>query len=824
MRTLKKIILTLSLAVAVFSLGGKDLDAVFAAQRSGEVLIPAGEHVLKQTVEIAQDLRVVFAHGAVVRSSVSPVFRIRTGKVILEGQGGGGTIHCSAEFGGMMSAQRGAVIDVNHSLENSGRPPAVLHMRNMTIRAPYGIDGAWRNNAPKKIGDIEVEKCRFFCQFRGIGIYDAQIASLRITDSLFDGGQDGVYINARIPGGAYVCGNTVRNFGKNGIVLGKGGQIAEGITSHMPQAVVHDNRLVRGGFSSTVKDAYIRGIVVIGHNVSVQGNIVRDVNRGVPVPGLQCGHHIVENGKVYKERMREENGSRIRLAGSAIYLKANRAAVHGNICSNSGWRSVIEIKTGGREHFVSVLNNIVDGRSLAVDDSFAFECNSGRSLWAGNIVHDVPHQAFIVRCGYENTFMNNVIINAKVGFALSGNASGEGELISQNRFIDVKYPVAGNGAKPFHAAGADIYGMPHSSVSPDAELPPASEENAGRMILRGKSLFCCVKNDGGFAWMELAGRIVPEKKWIPVGPELAVNPDQSGKGDIPAELNDPLHPGWVVGMMSAREEKLRPADGHVAFDAKDFRTGGRSLVIKFKNTTGQFLLRQFTDLVPGKRYRASVVVKADEPRNLVFSVGTEGSAWKRVRAEDTPGWQTLAVDFVVRGNGKRCVLGVAGGKTPAGKAYWLDSVSLRELQEEALYLLGQKRTAGEELVRPAGWKTVPGGDALRREDKDGVISLTSCKKTVNAVMSQKVKLSSGKSFRFSFDCRADDKVPVTAFVRVGAKRLSMDLQAGGTWRNCRFEFSVPDGKTADAVNIWAGKIAQGRSVSFRNLSCRELEK
>ena len=62
-----------------------------------------------------------------------------------------------------------------------------------------------------------------------------------------------------------------------------------------------------------------------------------------------------------------------------------------------------------------MVNNVVDGKSLAIDESYAFECNSGRSLWANNIVYDVPQQAFVVRSGFENTFMNNLIVNARVG-------------------------------------------------------------------------------------------------------------------------------------------------------------------------------------------------------------------------------------------------------------------------------------------------------------------------------------------------------------------------------------------------------------------------
>ena len=96
-------------------------------------------------------------------------------------------------------------------------------------------------------------------------------------------------------------------------------------------------------------------------------------------------------------------------------------------------------------------------------------------------MYNVPHQAFIVRCGYENTFMNNLIVNAKVGFALSGNPRGEKELINGNRFINVQCPVSLNSSHPTPAAGTDIHKMPHSYITPDTELPPPSQENAGRI-------------------------------------------------------------------------------------------------------------------------------------------------------------------------------------------------------------------------------------------------------------------------------------------------------------------------------------------------------
>ncbi len=823
---MKKCLSVIFAGVLFFSLSGSNTDTLFTAVPKGvrEIMIPPGEHKIHKTVEVTADLRVVFSHGAILHSENSPMFRVKSGRLTLEGLGNGGIIRCTAKFGGMQSPQRGSVIDLNSSFSKNGKTPASVFLKNIEIHAPYGIDGTFRHTDMKKIGSLKIDNCRFFCQFRGIGIFNAQVADCRITDSSFDGGEAGIYINARIPGGAYVCGNTIKNFGKSGIVLGKTGQIAEGITSFLPMAQVHDNRLLRGGFESTVKDSYIHGILVMGHNVSVQGNIVRDVNRGVPVPGMKYGHQIIENGKIYKERMRKSGKTQIRLAGSAIYLKANRAIVHSNICTNSGWRSVIEIKTGGKEHFTSVVNNVVDGRSLAIDDSFAFECNSGRSLWANNIVYNVPHQAFIVRCGYENTFMNNLIVNAKVGFALSGNPRGEKELINGNRFINVQCPVSLNGAAPSPAAGADIHKMPHSYITPDTELPPPSSENAGRIIIRGKSLFCCVRTDDKFAWMELNGKIVPEKKWLPIGPELAVNADQSGRGNIPAELNNPLHPGWKMSMMSAREAVLSPADGHVTFDNKNYLTGNRSLKVKFINTTGLFHLTQVIKIVPGKRYRVSATVRGEEPETLTLSIRTDKGFARSVRAKDSDKWQTLTFDFPVPAGHKSCVLLISGGKMSANKTAHIDSVSFRELAEESAVKISKSKPVGNNLIQPEKhWKIVPGKKLLNTDFKNGIITLSARQKMINALLSQKVKLASGKSYRLEFDCRSEEKLAVTTGIKTSSVKLQKNFESSSKWQTYTMEITIPSGANTDVLTIWIGKIAPGKTISFRNISCRELE-
>ena len=418
-------------------------DAFSAALNKSKVIrIPKGKYTFSKSLVITSDVRLIFSEGAHFEFSISPGILLKGGTLRMESDGAGAVLSSKTRFTDFSPTHRGSVIDLNYSGQDPKLAPGSLIMRNMELRSDFCIDGSCRRIPVVKIGALDFEKCRFISRERHIDIFSPVVESVRVVDCTFTNGNTGLQINAAIPKGAVVTGNILRNIGRIAILLGKSGQIAEGCTTHVPNAIVHDNQILKGGHGAGTKHSYIHGILVYGHNVSVQGNIVRDFNRGVPVPGARAGHQIIENGKVYRERFRKEGKQAIRLAGAAIYLKANRAIVHSNICTNSGWRSVIEIKTGGKEYYTSVVNNVVDGKSLAIDESFAFECNSGRSLWANNIVYDVPHQAFVVRSGYENSFMNNVIVNAKVGFALSGRNPGQHELINGNRFINVKYPVA----------------------------------------------------------------------------------------------------------------------------------------------------------------------------------------------------------------------------------------------------------------------------------------------------------------------------------------------------------------------------------------------
>ena len=812
-------------------------NAAVAKERS--IRIPKGKYTFAKTLTVTDDLKLLFDEGAQWHFTVSPAIVLKGGTLRMESSGAGAAVSSNSKFTGFAPEQRGAMIDLNSSGSDPKLKPASLIMRNMELRGAFCVDGSSRRIKAVKIGVIDLEDCRFIAGERGIDILCPVIESVRVVNCRFTNGNVGMQFNAAIPGGAYVCGNILRNIGRSAIMLGKGGQIAQGCTTHLPNAIVHGNQILKGGHGATTNHTYIHGILIYGHNVSVQGNIVRDFHRGVPVPGAKCGHHLIENGKIFRERTQTRNGKRVRLAGSAIYLKANRAVVHSNICTNSGWRSVIEIKTGGKEYYTSVVNNVVDGKALAIDESFAFECNSGRSLWANNIVYDVPHQAFVVRSGYENSFMNNLIINAKVGFALSGRTPGQNELINGNRFIDVQYPVALDGKTPRNAGGLDVHFMPPSHLDAQAELPVPSQQHAGRMIVKGSSIFYCVNNGKEFLWMELSGKAVPQKKWRVIGPELALNADQSGKDALPDSLKSPVHPGWSCSMRTANERPLNPADGHITFDTKNFLTGGRSLKFLFKGTTGEFSLRQPLKLAPGKRYRATARVKGEEPRNWRLEVVLPSRFSEQIRAEENQNWQTLTVDFTTPANSGNCTLVMRGSKTSEGKSMWLDSVSVRELQDASLPPpppARVRKTVGKELIAPAfaaalkagrmppKWNLNPGKNAQYKIEQGSTIAFSTKDKQSALILSSQVKLLPGKSYRFALEMQLPQGGTASPSVKWDKTGVSAKVARSSEWQKCQVDFDLPPNVSKVSLRVWAGALSPGKFIRVRNFSLKELEK
>ena len=798
------------------------------------VYIPGGVYELDNPLVITRDVALILQDGATLATNKSQLFILKKGKLVIEGRGIPAILRSSAAPEQKPAGEnRVSIIDLNGV--SVGANPS-LEVKNVEFHAYHGIDGfrrlptvdvsGKRQPSSDRIESIVIENCRFFTPSYGIGIRCKELGSARVENCLFEGVGYPIFLSSPIHGGAIVRGNILRKFGLTGIQIGKGGQISEGCTTHLSSAIVHDNQLLTGGLGNNEKHSYTHGILIYGHNVSVQGNVVRDVNRGEPIPGKDIGRQFrTKDGKVLNRNWIFENGKRRRLAGAAIYLKANRAVVQGNICTNSGWRSVIEIKTGGKEHFVSVVNNIVDGSALNTDDSFGFECNSGRSLWANNMVFNMPHQAFVVRSGYENTFINNVIVNSPVGFALSGNAPGYQELISGNRFINVEHPVAVDGAKKSPGMAPDVLTLPPARLAENQELPEPGEEIAGRIFVKGTKFYCCVKMGNEYVYMELAGKVIPNKKYKVVGKELLFNADQSGREKSGnALLNDPLHPGWQSTFYSAREEKLY-AQGNATFDTKNFKTGNRSLKICMTQKPGSWKLRQNVTLKPGARYRATAVVKGEEPLNLRLEVRPNVGRSFIKRAADTQEWQTVTTDFTNPPGNTRAVFSVWSSKTNMHKNAWVDSVSLKEIVDEAVVARQEaaaaRKTVGRELAG-SKWNSPQGVEQLQA---DKTVTFKRSAGKGNVLISQKVKLQKGRSYRavmqiksnipgsrYSVHGRFDNgRLPLTL---TGEKDGIIFLQG---------DFTEVELKKYSQINLWINNFAAGEEITICNFSLKELE-
>ncbi len=664
-----KQLLSLFAAAAAIFCAAANLEQQLMTRK--EVIINGGKHTLTKTITVDRDLIIIMKDGAEISSSANPVFNLIGGTLRIRGEGKGGIITGPAKGGIEYSPRvRSSAISMNNI-----KTCASLFLDNIEINSFNGVDGYAFSKVEPRVEYFDVKNCRFKTGGIALGLRSVKLGEARVENCFFTGGTNPIYLNAATERGMIVRSNYLKDFGVAGIKLGKAGQITEGCTTHLTDSIVHDNRLIGGGRGATERDAYIHGILIYGNNVSVQGNIVRNVNRGEPIPGRAYGQQIrLKNGTILKGKWHFINQKRHRLAGAAIYLKANRAIVNNNICTNSGWRSVIEIKTGGREHFVSVSNNIVDGSALAIEDSYGFECNSGRSMWQGNIVYNMPYQAFAVRSGYENTFIGNLLIDCNIGFGLTGRAPGVDELISTNRFINVKFPINANG-KP--GIGSDIHLPSTVAIAPDADLPEPGAKWYGRQLVRGRKLYICLGESNNYFWMELQGKIVPPVKYTVSGKEMVKN------GNFSTAAQSNVLQNWSLWCQNAREGSIADEDRKIGYDTTVTRSGRQTLKFNFPSTTATWSIKQNLKLIPRRRYRATAVVKADKGTRLSLFVSCSGAAGRQCRSdENNPQWQTLTIDFVQPANSMDVAIGLSCGKVPPNYSTWIDTISIKELSRE----------------------------------------------------------------------------------------------------------------------------------------------
>lgn len=669
--------------------------ALAEAGPDGIVFFPRGEYRTSAPIELSGDITLLFERGARLFTDAEDLIRIvGDGTVVLESIGGRAelaNVAPDAELNERGFPEEGitSVISLDH-VPLDARPN--LRVKGLRLRGFTCINGL-RNPEKGEMGDVEVLDCDLIAADMHMSHRHSIVHSLRVENSTFTGDvRYGLFFTSPMPGGAIVRGNVLRGVGIRAIQLsgGAANMIDDGAVNYLPSAIVHDNQILGGGHRALFTTSYIMGILVYGHNVSVQGNIVRDFNRGVPSPDHRVGHLIpLEDGGYSGIWVPTEAGRR-RLAGAAIYVKARTTIISGNICSNSGWRSVIEVKTGGREPHVMVSNNIVDGRSLSAEESFGFECGSNMSVWSNNLVFDMPHIAFASRANRQNTYTGNSIYGAKIGFLASAGAAGQREIFANNRFENVEEPVRGmSEGRP----GGELAVAP--LVVPGLEnLPTPSAELRGRIAVvlepDGDRVLVCRRADGALAWAELtqAGAeglvIAGADALVPVGDELAANPDHSLDAPPPDAQEgtawqltgnaDRFPFGWNATTSGVQMGEV------LAYDAEVAETGGRSLRIGDGDKMFNFLMTQNVPVEPGKLYRAQARVHVGAPDmrftlQLDFGGRRFGSA-DRVQE----GWNTVSVVARAPQDApRRAQLRLWGSGAGNGKHVHIDHVSMVEM-------------------------------------------------------------------------------------------------------------------------------------------------
>ena len=248
--SLTAFLVSLTLAAEVdltrFKTASNTWNDAFAAAiaKDSVVKVPKGKYVFPKSLTVTKDLRLIFAEGAHFHFNTAPGLLLKGGTLRMESDGSGALWTNSCKFTGFGPTERGAIIDLNYSGLDPKLKPASLIMRNMELKGAFCVDGSSRRTTASRIGAIDLEKCRFSSQERSVDLLCPSVESVRVVECRFDKGNVGLQVLAAIPGGAYVCGNILREIGRAAIVLGKGGQIAQGCTTHLPNAIVHDNQIL----------------------------------------------------------------------------------------------------------------------------------------------------------------------------------------------------------------------------------------------------------------------------------------------------------------------------------------------------------------------------------------------------------------------------------------------------------------------------------------------------------------------------------------------------------------------------------------------------
>lgn len=522
----------------------------------------------------------------------------------------------------------------------------------------------------------------------------ASVERLRVENSLFTGAaRMGILFTSPMPGGAVVRGNVLEQIGIRAIQLsGQVNMIRDGAVEHLPSAIVHDNQILGGGQQAGIHTAYIMGILVYGHNVSIQNNVIRDFNRGQPVPGEPYGHHLPDGrGGFHQSAWVEDDQANDargrRLAGAAIYAKARTGLISGNICTNSGWRSVIEVKTGGLEPYVQISNNVVDGSSLCIDGSFGFESDSGRSVWSNNLIYNMPDTAIVVRSRRQNTFVNNVIHHARRGFSVPSEGAAE-ELLLNNHFVNVQEPIHGQGVM---TAGVQWTAPPVLMVPSYRALPAPEAKHRGRLAIvldqESDELVVCIQRQGRYVWQTVGASeskhvsvgALQSESWKPVGENLLLNPDFLLDTVQESGGPDPSWPaGWRVSVTGL------PVASVLNYDTEMDEPGDRALRA-FHHQSFNWLIEQAIAMEPGADYRIQAVVRASEvdTRTLLQVLLGENRVSEPVVYVHSNQWTTATLDLTVPEDGVSTAVVRLWSANRAGQVVWVDGLRVQRLVRKA---------------------------------------------------------------------------------------------------------------------------------------------
>ena len=160
-----------------------------------------------------------------------------------------------------------------------------------------------------------------------------------------------------------------------------------------------------------------------------------------------------------------------------------------------------------------------------------------------------------------------------------------------------------------------------------------------------------------------------------------------------------------------------------------------------------------------------------------------------------------------------CLLSVWSGKNSPGKAAWVDSVSVRELQEDRMASQPKVDTVGDNRIKDdAQWVSAPAGGEFMK-DKAGLHFTPGDK---NAYMlCTTLDLEPNRRWLLRVD--TDEPVICMVFLPGGEKITQKKDEPG--W----LEFTTPDRTGKTGLRIWVGGCTQGSPILLRSVQLHQLK-